>query len=360
MEVYVSRDELTPALAAASKAAGSDGPLSHVLIEASKESLAFTAHNTESGVRHVIEGCNVEKPGEAAVSARDFFQVARSLPEQTVALRLGARHLVVASGRSRFKLAMLITEDVPPPPRPTDAEPAGDLTKEQAHALFGSTAYAISPDAARFGLNGLHLEVGDGRVLAVSTDGHRLARASCEADLARGLPKRALIPPTAAKVLAAADGPVQLAFSDKPIHMQATAGRSTWWFRLVDGEFPNWKAILPEGARTTVRIRTDALVAACKRVQIAQSERAVASAFSFEEDALTIQHRSLETSVQEVLVCEVDGEAVRMGFNVQYVLDAVKNLRTPEVRIGINGPLSPTLFGDPEGDAHVVMPMRLD
>jgi DNA polymerase-3 subunit beta len=371
MDLYIDRDELSRGLARVQNIVErrSTHPLlAHVLLHAREGGLRMTATDTEVAFIGDL-AANVEQAGEIAVEAASLFQVARSLPEPTVHLKLGANNrLEVKSGRARFRLPGFPAEEFPQLPA-FDGKGAATLSEKALRRLVDSTHFAVATDDVRYGLNGVHLEqvaTDDGpRLRFVATDGHRLACAQAAFEGELVITPRTLVPRKALavmrKLLEGDEEQVEISFGDGSIRLSRPG--QMFWFRLLDGEFPDYTAVVPKDHKMEVRIRRDDFGATLRRVMILVADRARAVRFAFIDGELEIEVHNVERGeVKESLPIEMDGDGITVGFNARFVQEVLGVLRGEYVVLEHSNPLAPCLVRDPD-DADcffVVMPMRLD
>lgn len=372
MDLYIDRDELSRGLARVQgiiERRSTFPLLSHVLFHAHGDGLRMTATDTE--VAYIGElAANVQKSGELAVDAANLFQIVRALPEPTVRLTaVAGNRLDVSSGRSQFRLPGAPAQDFPAMAA-FDVRGAARLSEGELRRLVEQSSFAVATEDHRFGLNGAHMEertnaAGDRVLRVVSTDGHRLsaAEASFEGEVA--IAPRMLVPRKALavvrKLIEGEDEKVQLEFGEGAIRLSRPG--QTFWFRLLDGEFPDYEAVVPKEAKHVVMIGREELGSALKRVAIVVQDRARAVRFSFRESELEIQVNNADRGeITETLPMELEGEPITAGFNVRYLQDILAVLPGSAVRLEMAHPLAPCLVRDPDRtDAFfVVMPMRLD
>lgn len=377
MDLYIERDELGRGLARVQgiiERRSTHPLLSHVLLHAREGALRMTATDTE--VAYIGDlAANVRSTGQVAVDAANLFQVVRALPEPTVQLVAGANHrLEIKSGRSQFKLPGYAAEDFPPLPA-FDARSSAIISEGILRRLVEQTSFAVATDDVRYGLNGAHLEqidAKDGRKLRmVATDGHRLSAADGSIEGELDLQARTLVPRKALgvirKLLEGDEQTVEIGFGERAIRIvrQARAGQGgqTFWFRLIDGEFPDYHAVVPTENRHRATIRKEELASALKRVGILVQDRARAVRFEFTPNELVIDVQNVDRGeVREVVPIELEGESIQVGFNARYLADVLAVLSGERVTLEQAHPLAPCLVRDPDAEDafFVVMPMRLD
>jgi len=371
MHFYIDRDEFSRGLAHVQgvvERRSTQPVLSHVLLHARENGLRMTATDTEVAFIGEI-AANVEKGGEIAVDAASLFQIVRTLPEPTVELKGGAgQRLEITCGRTFFRLPGMAADEYPALPA-FDAKGTARIAEGVLRRLIEQTSFAVATDDARYGLNGAHVEerqIEGGKLLrVVSTDGHRLSVAEGPFEGELAITPRMLVPRKALgvmkKLLEGDDTEVELAFGEGAVRLSRP--QQTFWFRLLDGEFPEYKAVLPKQGKHRARVRTDTLGNTLKRVAILVQDRARAVRFAFSEDTLDIQVHNVDRGeVDEKLPVELEGEPITVGFNVHYLQDILSVVHGDSLLLEMDHPLGPCLVKDPDEELSffVVMPMRLD
>jgi DNA polymerase-3 subunit beta len=343
--------------------------LAHALLVASKdpERLEIAATDLEVGIRGVHDA-EVSKAGSVTVAARKLFEIVRELPDGTVQLSVGANsYLEVECARSRFSLAGTSADEFPTLPELVP----GRMARLQAAVLstmIERTLYAASTDETRYNLNGVLIELpeaGD-RVRMVATDGHRLAvvdrTVGAETErLATGVivPRKALAELKRLVDEEEADE-VELGFEGNSA--LARRGGVSLAMRLIEGEFPNYRQVMPKTPRHRLVLASEPLGQALRRVALLSAERSRTVRLEFGDGRLTVSTSNPELGeAREELDVDYGAEAIAIGFNARYLLDALAAFRSKEVEFALDDQLSPALIrptDDPDSVA-VVMPMRL-
>jgi DNA polymerase-3 subunit beta len=371
MDLYIDRDELARGLARVQgiiERRSTHPLLAHVLLHARAEGLRMTA--TDHEVAYIGDlVANVTTGGQLAVDAANFFQIVRSLPEPTVHLTLrGNRRLEIRSGRAEFKLPGHAAEDFPALPT-FDAKGSAKLGEAVLRRLVECTSFAVATDDVRFGLNGAHLEASRGprgtQLRMVATDGHRLSAAEGPYSGDLVITPRTLIPRKALavirKLLESDADEVELSFGEGAIRLSRPG--QMFWFRLLEGEFPDYHAVVPVENKHRATLRRDELASTLKRVGILVQDRAKAVRFSFGETDLEIEVQNSDRGeVRETVPLELVGGEVAVGFNAKYLQDILAVMNGDRVTLELAHPLAPCLLHDPDDESafFVVMPMRLD
>ena len=370
MDIYIDRDELSRGLARVQgviERRSTHPLLSHVLLHAREGGLRMTATDTEVAFIGDL-AANVEKPGQIAVDAANLFQIVRAMPESTVHLAILGNQFEITSGRSTFKLPGFPAEEFPALPA-FDGKGKVEIPEAELGRLVEQTHFAVAPEDLRYGLNGVHMErrevEGVQHLRFVATDGHRLSAAQTPVEGALEITPRMLVPRKALgvmkKLLGSSTEPVELSFGDGAVRL-SLPGQS-FWFRLLDGDFPEYEAVVPSDNKVFAMVHRDRLLAALRRVGILVSDRAKAVRFAFEADELEIQVQNVDRGeVKEAVPIELDGDPITVGFNAKYLAEILGVIAGDQVRLSLAHPLAPCLVEDPDVDTSffVVMPMRLD
>jgi DNA polymerase-3 subunit beta len=311
---------------------------------------------------------NVTTGGELAVDAAGLFQVIRSLPEATVHLKqVDNNRLEVRSGRALFKLLGLAAEEYPTLP-PFEATGTARLKEKDLLRVVDRVAFAVAKEDVRWGLNGAHVEEQvieqERRLRLVATDRHRLAGADVPFEGDYAFTPRMLIPRKALgvikKLLDSRDEEIELDFGDGALQLRQPS--HTVWFRLLDGDFPDYNAAVPKEGKHRASIRRSELAATLRRVGILVTDRTRPVRFSFSDGELEVQVQDVDRGeVRETLPIELDGGDIAVGFNGRYLQDILSVMTGERVLIELAHPLAASLIRDPDDSScfFVVMPMRL-
>ncbi|MGH7906662.1 MAG: DNA polymerase III subunit beta, partial [Candidatus Binataceae bacterium] len=308
--------------------------LSHVLIEATDGSLKLSATDLEVGVRTAI-ACK-SSGGTMTLNARKMFEIVREAGAGEVTVKsLDNDWVELKCGRARFKMMGLDPRSFPAMPGMTEtaAQPAnerktvkGEMTIDAGvlASMIDKTIFAVSPDEARYNLSGVYIESPEpGLARMVATDGHRMAMIDREVPgfSMQGsviIPRKGLS--ELRKLLDQAGGePVKLVIDSN----LASLGRGATEIsmRLVEGEFPDYRAVIPKDSKYQVAVPRDTILAALKRANIFSNERYHGVKIGLSEGTLTVSSTSPEMGeASETLDVDFKGEEFSIGFNASYVL----------------------------------------
>lgn len=345
--------------------------LANVLLTASGKvengRLELAATDLEVGIRGA-HPARVAKPGAITVSARKLYDIVRELPEEQIQLDASAQsYIELRCGRTRFNLAGAAAEEYPTLPEFNPRQ----LVKLQAAVLsqmIERTMYAASIDETRYNLNGVYFEVvpADGKLRMVATDGHRLAvvdRAigAETAGLASGviIPRKGL---AELKRLVDEEDADEIELGFEGNSGLARKGDVTLVMRLIEGEFPNYRQVIPKSSDRKLSIESEPLIRALRRVALLSQERSRAIKLEFAENRLLISSNNPDLGdAQEEIDIDFAGPPVSIGFNAKYLLDCLAALNAKEILLAFRDGDKPVEIR-PADDADtlgVVMPMRL-
>ncbi len=372
MDLYITQEELARALGTVQgvvERRSNQQVLAHTLLSAKEDHLQVTATDQEITVVHRFPA-EVTRQGHACVHAVHLFQVARNLPDRAVHLVGEDNHaLAVDAPPAHFRLVGLPPDEYPTLPAfdatATMTVKAGDLLR-----IIDRTVFAIPADDQRYGLNGGHLEsIEDleGRTLLrlVTTDGNRLCYAGVPYTGEFGMGRHMLVPRKALleikKLLDTPDTEVEISFGERAASFRV--GSSVLHTRLVDGEFPAYRSVLPTNFQRRVVVNRVAFRDALRRVALEAIDQASTIRMSFADDEVLITSRGIDHGeAKHPVPMAFEGEPIEMGFNVRYFLEVVNCIDEDELVLELGEPLSPCMVRAPgdEDALFIIMPIRLD
>ena len=304
-------------------------------------------------------------PGEVTVPARKLFDICKSLPEGCdIEFSLAKDKVTIKSDPSHFTLSSLPASDFP---RVEDSMGTHkiSLLQSQLKRLIERTAFAMAQQDVRYYLNGMLWELRPSLLRVVATDGHRLAMCTLENDFpVEEDAKRVILPHKGVRelvrLLQDESGEITLVIGDN--HIRATTEAFTFTSKLVEGKFPDYDSVLPKNADKSVIGSRQELRQAFARTAILSNEkyRGVRLILSEQNLKLTANNPEQEEA-EEAVPVEYSGDALEIGFNVNYLLDVLGVLSGEKIRLSLSDSNSSALLEESdEGDSlYVVMPMRL-
>jgi len=338
--------------------------LSNVLVEVVGGRAAFVATDLELQITTWAEE---QGAGDAAftVSARKFLDICRSLSGvDPISLELTKEQLKVQSGRSRFSLQTLPARDFPKLQIPEGQGLNFSLPQALVRKLLSRVQYAMAVQDIRYYLNGMLLSVQDRLLTVAATDGHRLAVDSAELPEAVGQGVDVILPRKTVMELIKLLGD-----EDEPIHVQVNQSQVVFRrpdfelrSKVVDGKFPDWQRVIPVGHDKVFDIERQRLSQSLTRAAILTNDKYRGVRLALTSGSLRIACSNNEQEeAQEELDIDYTGDPLDIGFNVQYLQDALNNLEGESVNCSFGDPTSSMLITMPgdESFRYVVMPMRI-
>lgn len=338
--------------------------LSNVLIDRGADGLSFLATDIEI---QITARSPVQQEGEAfalTVGARKLLDILRALPEDSeITLQQQDRRLMVKADRSRFALQTLPAEDFPRLASPSGEAARFSLPQKALRRLLGLVQYAMAQQDIRYYLNGLLMVVEDKQLKLVATDGHRLAYAAMNLDAE--LPRQEAIVPRKTiielgKLLGDVDEEVQVELSSTQASF--TFGGIQLVSKLVDGKFPDYTRVIPTQHRNKLEIDRELLRQALSRAAILSNEKFRGVRWVLSRDSLKIVSSNAEQEeAQEELEVSYSGDALDIGFNVNYLLDVLNNVAGTKLECAFGDSSSSALvsYASMPEFKYVVMPMRI-
>jgi DNA polymerase III subunit beta len=350
--------------------------LGNVLLDAGDSALTLTATDLEVGMRTQL-ACECRHPGMVTLNAHKLFEIVRETEAGEISLRALENDWVeIKCGRARFKMMSLDPRSFPAMPSSTDNTGQGAAAAPSAAELsisakvlttmIDKTIFAVSPDETRYNLSGVYVESpAPDTVRMAATDGHRLSMIDRPApgfSMQGGaiLPRKGL---TELRRLLDSEGDGGLVLSVQSQLAWLRQGRTEISMRRVEGEFPDYRGVIPKESKYQIAVARDALLAAIKRAAIFSSERYHGIRLALASGSLTVSSTSPELGeASETIDVDFAGDEFSVGFNAAYLLQAVSVVPAQsEAVLGLSDEVSPGVLTTPSDSAYlyVVMPMRL-
>lgn len=338
--------------------------LSNVLIEKIGDSLRFTATDLEIQITTDGNIKNPEKSTESVtVAGKKLQEILRILPDQSeISIELKDNKALIKSNKSKFSLQTLPSQDFPKLSNQLIDAKKIVLTQSKFKSLLLSVQYGMAQQDVRYYLNGVLLIIEGNKLKAVATDGHRLAYNVTEIDGSYEkqeliLPRKVII--ELCKLLNDNDDIIEIEFSSQQVKIEFSGISIV--SKVIDGKFPDYERVIPK-YKNQLLINRLQMQQALQRAAILSNEKFRGIRFVLTEKKLTIiSSNSEQEEAQEEIETNYHGEAMDIGFNVNYLMDGLNN---------IDGELSIFSFGDTNSSVlittnensefrYVVMPMRI-
>jgi len=371
MKITCSREPLTAAFSLAASVAPARSPkeiLQNVKATASGGKLTLTATDMEVGIRlEVEEGVEIETEGTALLPVVRTMAILRESGDELLTLETDESGVQVSGSRSKFRL---------PGSNPDEFPPVASFDEEKYHViptrLFRSmvrrTVFATDTENSRFALGGVLLEMSEGNVTAVGTDGRRLARMQGEAESVGGHETsgaNTIVPTRAIQLMERAvdedDDTVDVAARSSDLLLRTKS--AVIYSRLVEGRYPNWRQVIPQ-REDAVRLELSVgpVFSALRQAAIVTDQDSRGIDFTFGDGTLKMEASTKDVGQSHVeLPIAYDGETITLTMDHRYLADFCKVLdREMPFEMEIESGSSPALMTTEDGYAYVIMPMARD
>ena len=361
MKLTIDKDKLDAGLSSVlglAKAKATLPVLSCVLVRADADGLTLTTSNIDATIQRKIPA-QVDKPGAVCVPAKRFADAVRVAGADQIEVAGDDKNvLALKSGSSAFKIKGLAADEFPPMPKIQGGKSFSMMQAELARALK-RTAYAQSFDKSRYVLNGVLFQIKgkEGAITLVATDGRRLAK--YDAGITTEVEGEFILPTEAcgevARMLGDA-GEVNITFTDG--NAVAFAAGITFVTKLVEGNFPNYKQVIPSETKESVTLNREEFIAAVQRAKIATTDRSPSVRLDLKKNSLALSSKTeIGDALGEISV-NYKGSDMAISFNPDFALEFAQSVDDSEIKLGLIESLSPLVFTAKDTTA-VVMPMRL-
>ncbi len=336
--------------------------LSNVLLVAKDGQVSITATDLEVELVAIAD-VDVESGGEITVSGRKLLDICRALPEgANISVNVSGEKLFVKAGRSKFSLATLPAAEFPTV-EDIKAGQTISVPQDVLGRLIEKTHFSMAQQDVRYYLNGMLLETGGKHLRAVATDGHRLALCQVELDGASLSEQQVIVPRKGVlelQRLMSGEGSLDIELGANHIRIQLEGIRFT--SKLIDGRFPEYDRVIPKESSNELTADRTTLKGALQRTAILSNEKYRGIRLIIRDSGVVLQaHNPEQEEAEEELEVEYGGEDIEIGFNVNYLLDALGAVEGDEISVSVQDSNSSCLIRQPGLDdcKFVVMPMRL-
>jgi DNA polymerase-3 subunit beta len=338
--------------------------LANILIRKDGEQVSFLSTDIEVQITTHAKVGSGSEVAATTVAARKLLDILRALPEgNDVTLSLANKRMTVQSGKSRFALQTLGAEEFPTVAQAEHYNAKVTLPQKTLKHLFNMVHFAMAQQDIRYYLNGLLLVVDGKNVIAVATDGHRLA--FCQVATEQEFPRQEVIIPRKTilelqRLLEDTDETVNLEIATNQVKLSFADIELI--SKLVEGKFPDYTRVVPKGYKNNFTIGRDQLLRSLQRAAIMTSDKfkGVRCIMSPGSMKISSTNADQEEAVEEIEI-DYGGDSVDIGFNVTYLLDVLNNLKCDSINIALGDANSSALITIPDNAdfKYVVMPMRI-
>jgi len=337
--------------------------LANVYLKRSKGQLELIGTDLEIEMRYTMDNVDGED-GECTVTARKLLDICRALPDSAViSISIVKDKAVISSGKSKFSLQTLPAEDFPR--LQTEVwQNKVELKQEDFKSLLENTAFSMAHQDVRYYLNGLMLELGSNALLAVATDGHRLAKSqiSIPSEITEAqqviVPRKAVMEMT--RILSEEEGQISLEIN--PRHIRMETGALVFTTKLIDGKFPDYHDVMKPNLDILLQVDRVTFLDILNRVAILTNDKFRGVRLSLQNGVLQlIAHNPEQEEASDEMSVEYSGKSVEIGFNVSYLLDALRALESESVELRLKDQNSSCTINTPDNEEtrYLIMPMRI-
>lgn len=326
--------------------------------------ISLTGYNMETAITYEIEA-DVSDPGECVLPAKLFGDIIRRLPEGPVTVVVDENFKVsIRSGFASFTISAESSEDYPELPDVNDGKPV-KLPQNKLKELINGTIFAVSENQGRPIHTGVKFEVTDTSITAIAVDGFRLARRTYHPEESTDRDMSFVVPSGSLKEVekVVSDSEDEASFILGRKHILFQVGDATLVCRLLEGEFLDWRRVVPTNCPTRLIAHVSDLYSSVERVGLIVSEKyksPVRCIFGNQE--LQMKTNTTIGVAEDRCSFAGDGKELEIGFNVRYLLDALKAVPSEEVTLELTNGLSPivlTPVDDKQDFSYMVLPVRI-
>lgn len=334
--------------------------LSNVLLVAKDGRLQFTTTDLDVGITGSVEA-QIDKEGATTLPAKRLVSIVRELPASEVEVSVDAKnHASIRSGPSFFKIIGLSDTEFPPLPDFANAKEF-KIPQNVMRDGLRKTSYSISTDETRYVLNGIFTSFRDGKMTLVATDGRRLAMVDADLEFPASHETDVIIPSKAVQELQRLlgdSGDVIVKLSDSQISF--TIGDSLLCSKLIEGNYPNYRQVIPGDSNERVVIGREALLETVRRVSLLSSDKSNSVKLVFSENRIEVTANSPDVGeAQESMDVIYQGPPMQIAFNPEFLQAPLRNLDTNDVYLDLIDEMSPGVLRIEGTFLYVLMPMRV-
>lgn len=367
MKFTIAKDQLINGLQAVQNVVSTRTTLpilSNVLLRAEGgNKLSLTATDLDVTISCSVDA-TVTEEGATTIPVKRLFGIVRELPNPEVDVNVDDKNVcALRSGESFYKINGIAAEEYPPMPQFKESKKT-QLPQDKVKTLLRRTSFATSTDETRYVLNGIFMSLKPDKVTMVATDGRRLSMAEAETDSES---EGEFIVPTKAvnelNRLLTGTGDIEIKFTENQaaFTLKPEVGSPILLItKLVEGNYPNYKQVIPAESKERITLMRDELLHALRRAEFMTSDKANSVKLAFGKNNLTITANTPEVGEgRESIAINYKGKEFAIAFNPTYMLDPLKALETDEVFLEVTDELSPGVLKINEPFIYVLMPMRM-
>lgn len=335
--------------------------LEGILIQAKENTVQLCGYDLELGITTYFE-CETEESGNTVLSAKLLGEIVRRLPAQTVTITTDEKQMTtIQSGETEYSIVGIPPQEYPELPT-VGSDSTLKIQNSVLRSMIRQTLFAVAENDAKPIHTGSLFELEQNRLRLISVDGYRLAireePINCDLKTTFVVPGKTL--GEVLKLLGNDEDEVELQIDRR--HILFSIQNYTVISRLLEGEFLDYRAAIPNECSTELKVSTQNFISSVERVSLLITDRLKSPVRCiFGENEIHISCSTAIGRANDRLDAQITGNSLEMGFNNRFLLDALRNSECDEVRIQLNGPLSPMRILPREGNAFLflVLPVRL-
>jgi DNA polymerase III subunit beta len=368
MQATVLQENLSKGLALASRAVAVKAQipvLGNILLKENNGTLEIGGTNLELSIRLVVTG-KVDKGFEITVPARQLAEFVGGMPTGQINLSISEGKLIIKGERFKAELSGIAASEFPIVPKPSGLE-SFKLSKEEWIKQLHKVVFAAGMDEARPVLTGVYIEIGEDNKIMVATDGYRLSKMDFSVLEFNGQPLKVLVPARTIEELFKLCSETDVLQLGVWVTTEANqiifkVGDIELVSRLIEGNFPDYRKIIPSMGGTKVWMDKESLIRAVKLASIFARSSSNVVKLKMGGESLYVSANSPQLGENEgEMEIRKEGDDLEMAFNFKYLLDFANHIPDELIVLESSGPLSPGVFtveGDP-AFLHIIMPVRV-
>lgn len=334
--------------------------LEGILIKAVDKKVILTATDLDLGIETYIDA-DVRKKGSIVLNSKLFGEFIRKLPNDNITFKVENNNAYITCQKSEFSIVGNDSNEFPQLPS-INENSMYELPQDLLRNMIRQTIFAIAQDEIRPILTGVLFEVRNEVLNFVALDQFRLAYKTCnigsENNISAVIPGKTLN--EISKILEPSGDMVKITFT--PNHILFNLGNTKIISRLLDGEFMNYRQIIPDEYKTRVRVKTSEILDSIERASLLSREgRTNLVTFEIKDGSMVITSNSQMGKVYEEVNIELDGENLKIRFNARYFLDVLRIIDSEEIYLEFSTNVSPCLVkkSDSKDYIYLVLPVRI-
>lgn len=334
--------------------------LANVLLEANAGILTLTATDLDIGIQYKIP-VEMAEPGASTLPAKRLFSIIRELPDGDVEIVINQAHAAtITCGSAYFRVVGIGREEFPKLPEFPEAK-TYEIPQSLLKEMINKTSYSMCHDESRYVLNGIYVSVKLNKVIMVATDGRRLAFIEKHVKLPKDAEMEVIIPAKTVqelvKLLNAEDN-ASIVLAKNQIAFKLP--NCTLISRLIEGVYPNYKQVIPEGLEQKITLNKEEFLSAVKRSTLITNDRSNSIKLNFLPQHLVISANTPDVGEsRESINIPYEGKDIEVAFNPNYIVDVLKNLDEQEVMFEVTDSVNPGIIRTGPEFLYVIMPMRV-